>query len=664
MTFSQRALAAVTAVSMLALCPGAAQALGWGKPATRAVLGETLRMTVPIRLEPGEQVANDCVSAEVFFGDDKVSDKAVLTRVLPTGQGANDLAASHTRSLLVRTTALINEPVVTVLLTAGCQARMTRQFVALADPPTSSRAAADADLPDAWAQARATAREGAGERSTEGAVEGVGALALANTSGQRAAPSAAVPAARKPGRPTGAPRAARAKPEAPLAKAPANRLLLDPAEADALVTPELRASAGMDAALAASAQADGPEVQARRETAAAVWRAMNATAEQQLQSQQRLQDLEKRLVQLHAEGEQTRQGVAALQGRMRELEDDRPSALRAYALGGLALAAVGLALYFYSQLRRQERQHSEWWPPEASGAAPLSVPRDSVQDTASQAEPQDTTTAYIHAAPLKSAAAAAASQARTAFSAAHPITDWGTAPPSFAPAIDQTSAEPLRAVSVEELIDLEQQAEFFTVLGQDAAAIDLLEAHVHGAEGTIPLPFLKLLELYQRLGRRGDYERVQAAFNASFNAHAPTWDADLQQGRSLEEYPGIVERLQALWSAPVRAMDVLEKSLIRPDHEAETFDLPAYRELLFLYAIARDLADKPEGEADAPITAVTPLTATRPFIADPDARPTLSVDLCLDEIGGPTSGAASNVIVSGGLPGVDRAPDQSEGSVG
>ena len=31
-----------------------------------------------------------------------------------------------------------------------------------------------------------------------------------------------------------------------------------------------------------------------------------------------------------------------------------------------------------------------------------------------------------------------------------------------------------RDVSVEELIDLEQQAEFFVVLGQDEAAIDLL----------------------------------------------------------------------------------------------------------------------------------------------------------------------------------------------
>lgn len=109
-------------------------------------------------------------------------------------------------------------------------------------------------------------------------------------------------------------------------------------------------------------------------------------------------------------------------------------------------------------------------------------------------------------------------------------------------------------------------------------------------------------------------------------------------------------------------MDVLEKSLIRPGADAETFDLPAYRELLFLYAIARDLADKPDAHSDAPITAVTPLTATRPFIADPDVRPTLDVDLCLDELALPSVGApgAASVIASRGLPasevGVEASP--------
>lgn len=653
---------------MLALVPGASWALGLGKPSTRAVLGETLRLTVPVRLEPGEQVADDCVSAEVYFGDDKLAGTVVSAQVVPVSGSAAEAARGGARTLLIRTTALINEPVVTVYLSAGCQARITRKFVALADPPsdmTPLAPVAEQGLSQAVAEVTEPDRTVAATPPVSRQSSRAAASRTASRTRDAERRQAKGPKAAKLAKATPQP-----APKPSPATSSVSRLQVDPVEADALVSPELRPSAGMDAAQAAGAQGDGAQLQARRDAAAALWRALNTTPEQQLREQQRLQELEKQLTRLNTEGAQTRQSVSALQGRMRELESDR-SSLGAYALGGLALAAMGVALYFYSQLRRQERQRTEWWPPH-SGAAPLSVPREGEPDTASPPEVQDTTTAYVHAPPLKAhdavvkpqpMAPAAHTAPQSAFTPpAVPLSDWGVAPPSFAPPHDQEATEHLRAVSVEELIDLEQQAEFFVVLGQDDAAIGLLEAHVQGTDGTIPLPFLKLLELYQRLGRRADYERVQAAFNTHFNAHAPTWESDLQQGQRLEDYPGIIERLQALWSAPARAMDVLEKSLIRPGADAETFDLPAYRELLFLYAIARDLADKPDAHSDAPITAVTPLTATRPFIADPDVRPTLDVDLCLDELALPSVGApgAASVIASKGLPaseaGVEASP--------
>jgi hypothetical protein len=217
----------------------------------------------------------------------------------------------------------------------------------------------------------------------------------------------------------------------------------------------------------------------------------------------------------------------------------------------------------------------------------------------------------------------------------------------------------LREVSVEELIDLEQQAEFFVVLGQDDAAISLLESHVANTTGASPLPYLKLLEIYRRLGRKDDYERVQGQFNQRFNAHAPSWDADPQQGHALEEYPGVVERLQSLWSAPAKAMEVLEKSLTRPDASADTFELPAYRELLFLYAVARDLSerelheranidlllpalesgqgaddgvDKPSISEANVADSGEPLMVTRPIKAQPEVLPSLSLDFHLDDL--------------------------------
>ena len=234
---------------------------------------------------------------------------------------------------------------------------------------------------------------------------------------------------------------------------------------------------------------------------------------------------------------------------------------------------------------------------------------------------------------------------------ATPIT---VAPEKRTAPITVSHSEPPREVSVEELIDLEQQADFFVVLGQDGAAIDLLDSYVQGTHGASPLPFLKLLEIYRRLGKRSAYEGVQAKFDERFNAHAPGWDTDFQHGHSLGDYPGVVERVQALWSSPIKAMEVLEKSLTRHDAGADTFDLPAYRELLFLYAIARDLSEREvvdrtsvdlllpvfDISGDEPAPSVHgdsdgPLMATRPIKSMPEARASMSLDLHLDDLEAP-----------------------------
>jgi pilus assembly protein FimV len=149
-------------------------------------------------------------------------------------------------------------------------------------------------------------------------------------------------------------------------------------------------------------------------------------------------------------------------------------------------------------------------------------------------------------------------------------------------------------VSIEELIDLEQQAEFFVVLGQDEAAIDLLVDHLRNTGGGSPLPYLKLLEIHHRRGDKAAYERMRTRFNHRFNAYAPEWDMGemgLHGGRSLEDYAGIVPRLQQVWSRPLDAMAELEALLFRKSR-GELFDLPAYREVLFLYSLARDLLDR------------------------------------------------------------------------
>jgi pilus assembly protein FimV len=154
-----------------------------------------------------------------------------------------------------------------------------------------------------------------------------------------------------------------------------------------------------------------------------------------------------------------------------------------------------------------------------------------------------------------------------------------------------------RPFSVDELIDLEQQAEFFFVLGEEAAAIDLLNAHLRGTGGTCPLPYLSLLEIYRRRQDREGCERVRRRFRNRFDAEAPDIGADPQHLRDLLDYPAALATLQATWHAPLEAMAELENFLFRK-RDGELFELPAYRDVLTLYAVARDRHRMADHEAD------------------------------------------------------------------
>lgn len=690
----KRVSAAVLAGMALMCASGVSHGLGFGHPSSRAILGDTLRVTAPLRLEPGDEIANECVAADVYFGDEKVAPKSVRAEVLP-GSGLE-------RTLKVSTSIAVNEPVVTVYLAAGCQSRITRKVIVLADPPgitgfsgaetspqgDAAQAAQAAAFPvtnpvaqppelQAAVMPRATAiRPTASQAERAGAREAAGqprnkAKNKTNEKAGTAAPLAGAPSLVVAGvvaRPEGAQAAPAPRSAKPLAKNPAadvaraegGRLLLDPVDADAMVMPALRMSATLGALVQAEDQS--PAVVARREAAAAVWLALNASPEQMVRDRQRLQELEQRLAQLKQEGEQARQTVATLQAQVRKAESTGGGKWF-YLMGVLLFAALVLAGYLYRKLRHEQKRSESWWQ---------SQPDSSSHDADSDAG--HTSTEFVHVPdrvePRESAAAAPphrfstpvaamASEPHKALATAdlhRMVPDAPRAPMAMPPVGDQHD-EPLREVSVEELIDLEQQAEFFVVLGQDDAAIDLLESHVYHTTGASPMPFLKLLETYRRVGRRADYERVQAEFNQRFNAYAPSWDADLQQGHSLEDYPGVIERLQSLWSTPHQAMGVLEKSLTRPDSGADTFELPAYRELLFLYAVARDLSERDAGgrqsvdlllpvidvaAPEPPVSVhagpiIEPLMATRPIKAQPEVSPSISLDLQLDDLQAPES---------------------------
>jgi DNA-binding transcriptional regulator YbjK len=156
-------------------------------------------------------------------------------------------------------------------------------------------------------------------------------------------------------------------------------------------------------------------------------------------------------------------------------------------------------------------------------------------------------------------------------------------------------------VATEELFDIQQQADFFISLGEDEQAIQLLRDHI--AESQVPsaLTYLDLLKIYHRQGRQEQYEQLRTEFNRLFNAGAPAFEQFSDEGRGLEFYERALGRIQALWPEP-RVLDVIEQSIFREagDPESEVFDLEAYRELLLLYALAKEMIQREAVDSKLP----------------------------------------------------------------
>ncbi len=671
--------------SATVLAVASVSAAGLGSGASTAVLGQPLDFAVQVRLEPGDTLVAECVTAEVTAGDRRLPPATVRTVLEMTGP--------ETARVRVQTQSAMDEPVIGIQLSVGCSARMTRRYVVLADPPQIAAVAAAVAVAaapsfaanpvlvsDALSAPPATAAATAATAAT--AVQtspDAGSARLpvppAASGGNTAAldTTAQPPRARAERRavttpPAARPRASRRDAVLVAAKAPAAkadtpaRLMLEPAE-----TSRSTETAAVDEALAAVAQA----ASAARAAASAA----SASAE-------RMATLERTVEQLRTEAKTSRDLAAQFKQRLSGTEGASIWMLPLMVVAGLLAA---LAAWLAWRLGRVQTARQQGWR-DASVAAAAVVP---TQDMAPSRQP--TAPIPFVTSELQRPVAQPANRVRTApaWPPPAPPVDWpppdstvepeppeASAHPDFEPDLAMQRTVPLapsalpnsmsgalsgampddgapRDVSIEELIDLEQQAEFFVVLGQDDAAIDLLTEHLRTTGGGSPLPYLKLLEIHHRRDEREAYERIRSRFNHRFNAYAPEWGVDLGHGRSLDDYSGVIPRLQQVWARPLDAMAELEALLFRKSR-GELFDLPAYREVLFLYSLARDLMDRASADTGN-VDLLLPMadggefssTAPAPFLGldrdafrdtmPPDDRPTGPVDFDVSAAERPTS---------------------------
>ncbi len=590
-------------ISFIALgTAGSAMALGFGDFRASALLGQSLNLALPVSLAEGETLTSNCVSAEIQSGDSRLQPGTVRARVTQ-GRDATEAV------IRISTTVAIDEPVVNVTISAGCPTRITRTLVLLADPPLVSVAAAATEgaTPGA-ATAQGTGQGGAGTVTplppARAARPATPPRAARSAPARNAAPAGdGVPAqqstAAKP-RPRSRPSASAATP-APRAPAADERprLSLDggqvAATAPAVLAAEAQASAARQATLIAEAAASA--------------------------AQQRMKDMEGEVARLRADAKAQTEALIELR---KQIAQDRNRPAEAGWLMPALMALAGLlgatALWLAWQLRQQQNvrvtQRDAWY----ERAAPASVAQSMAGDN--DDEDSDFAGAVPSRIPLTlPPPPASLPKPRPVINppSIHPPSMFDTraggldsmiSPPTMPahtnvtlPLGQRVDDDSSRAMSVDEQIDLEQQADFFIALGHDESAIDLLMAHLRSTGGGTPLPFLKLLEIHGRRGDREAYERTRVRFNQRFNSVAPEWQADPKIGRSLEDYPLVVGRIQTAWPTPLDAMAELEALLFRRGAGSEMFELPAYQEVLFLYQLARDLhqASQPDNSNDVDV---------------------------------------------------------------
>jgi pilus assembly protein FimV len=337
-----------------------------------------------------------------------------------------------------------------------------------------------------------------------------------------------------------------------------------------------------------------------------MWRAINASPEDILRDGVRLQAIEADVRTMAALTQQQTKELGTLKSDLASAQRQRYANPLVYALGALTLASLAFAAWAWRRNRRNAK--GDPW----SGSVER-YGRDSVQSSISgQAKPHKMNTQEgglsvgAHKAPVLSGYAnstggfspmvtqpikphlvAGAAQAGALASGSAPNSDFAAHP-----------AASNRMVNAEELFDIQQQADFFMSLGQHSQAIDILQNHISDNLETSAVAYLDLFDIYHKIDQRAEFADLREAFNRVFNAQVPEFDHYSVVSRGLEDYPAAMERIQALWPNE-KVLEVIEESIFRkPDRDNQPFDLLAYRELMLLYAVAKEVSERTSTPGD------------------------------------------------------------------
>jgi hypothetical protein len=584
----------------LLLAAAHGQAMTLGRAGGAVLLGQPLKLSVPIQLESGEAVSALCFEAEVFYGDTRqdASRVAVTSDHFPEKQSA---------SVYVNSYANVDEPVVTVYLRVGCEYKSTRRFVLLADlasetvrPVTQFAAAAPTVLPT---------------------VPPVAAPKVESNPVDRAAKSTSDKKRRSvdPDVAPGKVAALSAAPKAPSIRR--SHLKLLPMDLTVERDPALKLSTELYLGESENLQ--------KRAEAAALWRSLNATPQDILGTDSLRQSTQTELKGLQVASDKDRQTMRDLVGRLEAAESQRYANPLVYGLIGiLLLCGLGLAYVFF-RMRQGGLATPPWWGAEEfTEKSELSSARTVADDLPATSGSRVSAVQVLPVGlPIhgdgESTSALTEVDIDLHLDESHFSNErekpegggTGLQNPSFDPSSRSSGHVDFehsmatitrRDVNTQEMLDVRQQADFFMALGQHDEALGLLKDCVDGSAESNPLVYLDLLKMLHTLGRKAEFDHYRSDFNALFSGHIPVYTAFNQGGEGLEAYPDICNTIDAVWPSE-QAIEYIEKCLVhKPEGETKQgMDLEAFRDLLMLHGVANRLSSGSD-------SGLLPFLASRP----------------------------------------------------
>ena len=542
------------------VAPAGAQSLGL--PRADALIGRPLQLTVPARFSAGD-TGDHCVHADVFYGDTRLRPSQVKATVVGTGDQ---------RRVRVETVAVIDEPVVTVSVRAGCGNSFSRSYTLLPELASDQVLAA----------AGARSMQPGGILTTALPTQAVGA---------NAAPARA-PVMRSATATAG---------DVP----PRMRVARSARVQEALGTARLRLNVfegePQQALLRLSAQIAEPLGDAaRRVTAGMLWQALNAGPTDLMRTTALVLKLENELSQLQQTSTQTRAEVQALRRELQSPAATSGSKLT-QLLALLVLLAGGTAAYLW--FRNRSAAQGAWT------GAPLEA-GDSMLDN--QLPPQPTplqaqqpsqpmrpqAPARFAPASRHSERAPSPSMPRDAnvsldglpsgFSALAPapVSVSGRAPLEFE---HSDHAQPGRAATpttmrVQTLAATFEEVEFLAALERWNDAMDILKTYLEDSGAPAPIAFFELMRLYVHTDDAASLVSVRKRYQQVFRVEAPKFD-QITAPAGLEGFPDLAMRVTRAWGTP-QVLDHIEQYLFAVPQPGRAFSLQAGRDLLYLHDLA------------------------------------------------------------------------------